>query len=112
LLLAILAVSLGVLGFCSALRVQLDSRQRDLALVAALGASPWRLCVFAMGRPLPGAAIGIAGGLAFVVAWPLPWCAATLAAAGGGVFALCVLAALPFLARAAATDPWRAVREP
>lgn len=112
LLLAILAVSLGVIGLCSALRVQLDSRQRDLALVAALGASPWRLCVFAMGRPLPGAAVGITVGMAFVVAWLRPWSEAALAAAVGGVFALCGLAALPFLARAAATDPWRAVREP
>ncbi|KJV35792.1 ABC transporter permease [Luteibacter yeojuensis] len=111
LLLAALATGLATLGFHSALGVQLAARQRDLALAAALGASPWQLCTFGVLRGGAGAVPGIAAGAALVVASPLPWSAPAVATAGAGMLVLCILAALPALHRAAAAEPWRVVRE-
>ncbi|UPG94675.1 ABC transporter permease [Luteibacter aegosomatissinici] len=108
-LFASLGLCLSLVGLYSAQRVEVASRHRDLALCAALGATPSDLLGMCFARGVARGAQGIGLGLAAAFAWSR-WPPAALApdAHFDMAAALVVAVAMLFMASAVALSPaWR-----
>ncbi|MGN6479073.1 ABC transporter permease [Luteibacter sp.] len=119
---ACVGLGLGLVGLYSAQRVEVASRQRDLGLCAALGASPGVLLGMCLARGIARGSFGIALGLgaAFALSrWPPPGLApgvrldpaAALIAAIAMLLLTAAVALLPAW-RSAGTPAWVVLRSP
>jgi putative ABC transport system permease protein len=121
-LFAAVGLGLGLVGLYSAQRVEVASRRRDLALCAALGATPGDLLGMCLARGIARALVGVALGLAASFAlsrWPplgltpgirLDPTAALIVAVAMLVITSAVV--FPPAVRSATTPPWLVLRNP
>ena len=118
---AALALLLAALGLYGAIAYRTTRRRTEIAVRMALGAAPWRVIALVIGRVVPLAGVGAAGGIALSL-WTSKLVAGlvygleprdplTLAGAALVLFAVTAGAAWMPARRAARTDPGLVLRE-